>query len=151
MEGNPFEFFYPGQRFALKGRSFSEDEIIAFAKQWDPQTFHVDPVQAKASIFGGVVASGLQSLCLAFLLFHEARIFGDWFEGGIGADELRFPAPVRPGDVLSLDVEVLETRESRSRPALGIVKTRFVLRNQRDETVLSLISIDLMRRKTALA
>jgi acyl dehydratase len=150
VDGNPFEFFFPGQRFAIAGRSFSEGEIVAFAKQWDPQTFHVDPVKAKSSIFGGIVASGLHSLCLAFRLFNDAKIFGDWFEGGLAADELRFSAPVRAGDVLSLEVEVLEARESRSRPASGIVKTRFVLKNQKDETVLSLISVDLMKRKAAV-
>ena len=147
MNGHYFEHFHAGQRFATGTKTLTEDAIIVFAREHDPQTIHIDPEGAARSTYGGIIASGIQTLGVAFRLFYDAAIYGDAFEVGIGADDLRWPAPVRPGDTLTLEVEILEARPSRSRPDMGVITSRMVTLNQRREVVLTFVSVDLIKRR----
>jgi acyl dehydratase len=145
--GHPFEYFTPGRVFrAGPSEPLGEAEIIAFGRAWDPQRFHVDPEGAKNSIYGGIIASGMHTMCIMFKLLELAGEFGDYFEGGLGADKLKWPHPVRPGDRLSVVMEVTGARPSKSRPDCGIVTSIVTTTNQDGATVLTMVSADLLRR-----
>lgn len=142
-----FEDFAEGEVIDLGTASLSQAEMIAFARQFDPQPFHVDPVAAQHSRYGGLIASGLQTLGLFTRPFVERVLNPTVSFGSPGFDQLRWPAPVRPDDVLSGTWTVLEVRASRSRPELGIVRGRGELRNQRGETVLSVETVNFIGRR----
>ena len=112
----------------------SKEEIIAFAKKWDPQPYHIDEAKANASIHGGVIASATHTLAISFLLRHqiESDIAG---VAGLELSEMKFPNPVRPGDRLSVTIEYVDRRESRKSPDRGIVTRVIEVRNQDDKTV----------------
>jgi acyl dehydratase len=101
------------------------DEIIAFAQLYDPQTFHTDPEAAKASHYGGLIASGLQTIAVAFGQFIRLGYYAESSLGGPATDDVEWLAPVRPGDALSTSVEVLEVRPSKSKPDRGILRLQF--------------------------
>lgn len=144
-----FEDFAAGQETDLGPLSLGQDEIIAFARQFDPQPFHVDPLAAVASIYGGLIASGLQTLGLFTRPFVERVLNPSLSLGSPGFDQLRWPAPVRPDDALRGRWTVLECRASRSRPNLGIVRGRGELRNQRGESVLTVETVNFIGRRPA--
>ena len=112
----------------------SKEEIIAFAKKWDPQPYHIDEAKANASIHGGVIASATHTLAISFLLRHqiESDIAG---VAGLELSEMKFPNPVRPGDRLSVTIEYVDRRESRKSPDRGIVTRGIEVGNQDDKTV----------------
>ncbi|MBR0693418.1 MaoC/PaaZ C-terminal domain-containing protein [Bradyrhizobium lablabi] len=124
----------------------SKDEIIRFAKQYDPRPFHVDEEAAARSVFGGLSASGAHTFAIFISLTSKLqpplRVLA-----GMGWDELRLPNAVRPGDELDLESIVLEKRESRSNPDRGILRDQIRLRNQRGETVLQCFSNILVARR----
>jgi len=129
-----FEDFSVGQRLTSGTHALDEAQIIAFASDFDPQPFHTDPVAARDTFFQGLAASGWHtaSITMKLLVGSGVPIAG----GMIGAGgEISWPRPTRPGDVLEVESEVLETRQSRSRPERGMVTLRSVTRNQRGETV----------------
>lgn len=136
-----------GQRFTSPGLTLSEAEIIDFAWRYDPQAFHLDATAAAASPYGGLIASGFQSLAICFRLFIQSGILADSSMGSPGIDELRWLAPVRPGDTLHSEIEVIEVRPSNSKPDRGIARLRYHAVNQRNEVVLSFIVNHLLRRK----
>jgi acyl dehydratase len=123
-----------GQRFTSGTHRMDEAEIKAFARQFDPQPFHLDDEAAKASLFGGLVASGWHTASVTMRLMVET---GLPLAGGlIGAGgELTWPRPTRPGDELTVFSEILEITPSRSRPERGMIKVRNETRNQRGEVV----------------
>jgi acyl dehydratase len=130
------EDFEPGSVHAAGSVQLSEAEILEFAGRYDPQPFHVDPEAAAASIYGGLIASGWQTVAVTMRLlvdnvFNEAASMGS-----PGVDEIRWPRPVRPGDTLSPRVTVLDTRVSRSRPDRGILRFQVDVENQDGETVM---------------
>jgi len=137
----------PGQRFTSPGLTLSEAEIIDFAWRYDPQPFHLDANAAAASPYGGLIASGFQSLAICFRLFIQSGVLAESSMGSPGIDELRWLAPVRPGDTLHSEIEVLEVRPSNSKPDRGIARLKYQAINQRGEAVLSFIVIHLLRRK----
>jgi acyl dehydratase len=124
----------------------SKDEIIQFAKQFDPRPFHTDEEAATRSVFAGLSASGAHTFAifvsLTCKLQPPLRILA-----GLGWDELRLPNAVRPGDELDLERTILERRESRSSPDRGILRTQIRLRNQRGETVLQCFGNILVARR----
>ena len=124
----------------------SKEEIIQFAKQYDPLPFHVDEEAAAHSIFGGLIASGSHTFAIFVSLLHKLQPRLNPL-AGLGFDELRMPSPVRPGDELDLEAIVLEKRESKSKPDRGIVRFQIRLRNQRSEIVLQCISNLLVARR----
>jgi acyl dehydratase len=108
--------FQVGERFVSQGLTFTEANIIDFAFQYDPQPFHLDVAAAARSPYGGLIASGFQTVLVCFRLFIQTGIIIDSGIGSPGVDEIRWLAPVRPGDTLHSEVEVLEVRLSGSRP-----------------------------------
>jgi acyl dehydratase len=135
------EDFQVGERWQSRPVSLSEDEIIAFGRANDPQPMHVDPAYGAAGAFGSIIASGWQVAILSMRVFIEAGGYGDTPMLGIGIDELRWLKPVRPGDRLVVEREVVEVKRSESRPDRGTVRTRVIVRNEADEPVLSLYAI----------
>ena len=110
-----FEDFEPGQVYELGTRPVTESEIVAFAREWDPQPFHIDPEAAKESVFGGLIASGWQTVAMWMRMYVDTML-GSAARGSPGIEELRWLAPVRPGDTLSGRLTVLEATPSATRP-----------------------------------
>lgn len=135
-----------GERFTTAGITLTEAQIIDFAMMYDPQAFHLDTDAAARSPYGGLIASGFQTIALTFRLFIQTGVLADSSMGSPGIDELRWLAPVRPGDTLGAEVEVLEVKPSRSRPDRGIARLRYTTLNQHGETVASYIVNHLLRR-----
>ena len=142
-----FEEFEVGQRFVSQGVTVTEASIIDFASRYDPQRFHVDVEAAARTHFGGLIASGFQTLGLSFRMFFELGVIRESGIGAPGVEELRWTAPVRPGDTLHTEAEVLEIRPSRSKPDRGIVRLRYTTLNQRGETVMVVVVPQIVSRK----
>jgi acyl dehydratase len=144
-----FEELQIGSRSVAGPYILSKDEIIRFAKQYDPVPRHIDEQAAARSVFGGLTASGSHTFAIYILLTGQLQPHFKVLMG-FGWDDVRLPNPVRPGDELDLEMTVLEVRESRSRPDRGIVRNRNLLRNQKREPVLECISnIFVVRRSEA--
>jgi acyl dehydratase len=144
-----FGEFQVGDRFETRGITLTESQIVDFALTYDPQHMHVDAAAAQAGPFGGLIASGFQTLALSFRLFYDLGLIARSNIIGPGMDEVRWTGPVRPGDTIRTIVEVLESRESRSKPDRGSVRLGFTVVNQRDETVLTYQAITILRKETA--
>jgi len=144
-----FEDFKPGDRFESATLTITEALIIEYARFYDPQPFHTDPEAARATVYGGLIASGMQTIGIAFKLFMQTGALAACSLGSPGLDEIRWKAPVRPGDVLRVVAEVLESRPSSSKPDRGIVRILFSTLNQRGETVATFIGNQLCRRRPA--
>lgn len=142
-----FEDFKPGHVTEYGARTLEESEIIAFAREWDPQRYHVDPEAAKATPFGGLIASGWQSCGVAMRMMCDAYLNESSCVGSPGIDEIRFLHPVRPGDTLRFRATVLESRPSRSRADRGTVSFRWELLNQMDKVVLSMVGHQLYLKR----
>jgi acyl dehydratase len=142
------EDFSVGQRFTSETHQLDADQIKSFAKQFDPQPFHLDEAAAQASFFQGLAASGWHtaSITMSLLVKSGMPIAG----GLIGAGgELQWPRPTRPGDVLQVESEVLEVKPSRSKPERGMITVKSVTKNQKGEEVQVLTSRMLVWRKPA--
>jgi len=150
MDTRYLDDLLPGQRFTTGGITLTESQIIDFAWRYDPQPFHLDVNAAAESPYGGLIASGFQSLALCFRLFMQSGILAESSLGSPGIDELRWLAPVRPGDTLHSEVEVLEVRPSASKPDRGIARLKYQAINQRGETALSFIINHLLWRQRKL-
>jgi acyl dehydratase len=142
-----FEDFKPGDRFESRAFTVTETLIVDFGRVYDSQVFHTDAEAAKTTVYGGLIASGLQTIALTFELFLETGALAAASLGSPGLDEIRWKAPVRPGDTLRVVADVVEARPSTSKPDRGVVRLRFTTYNQRDETVMSLIGNQLLRRR----
>ena len=144
-----WEDLQPGQVHELGSRAVSEEEIVAFARQWDPQPFHVDPEAAKGSPFGGLIASGWHTGAMWMRLYVDSLLGGDAAMGSPGIEELRWLAPVRPGDTLTGSLTVLETTPSERRPDRGTVRIRGEMTNQDGVVVMSMTSRGHFGRRPA--
>jgi acyl dehydratase len=142
-----FEDYTPGQVYELGTVTVSEAEIIDFARQFDPQYFHIDPEKAKSSRFGGIIASGWHTIGATMRLYVDHFLSHVASLASPGIDEIRWPNPVRPGDILKVRVSVLEARPSGSKPDRGVVRAKIEAINQRDEQVLSMIGISILGRR----
>ena len=145
--GRYFEDFKAGDRFESGALMVSEELIVEYARFYDPQPFHTDPEAARGTLYGGLIASGLQTIGLSFKLFFETGVLSACSLGSPGLDEIRWKAPVRPGDTLRVVAEVLESRPSTSKPDRGIVRILYTTLNQRGEVVATLIGNQLCRRR----
>ncbi len=143
-----WEDFYPGKVLETGGASLSEEEIIEFAKKYDPQPFHIDPELARQSFFGGLIASGWQTASLCMRMICDLYLLDAASLGSPGIDELRWVKPVHPGDTLRLKSTVLETRASTSRPDMGTVRSRSEVYNQHGELVMHMSGVGMFRRRT---
>lgn len=130
-----FEDLPVGRVMHASGYLITEAEILEFGQRFDPQPFHIDPEAAKTSIFGGLVAPGCLVMCARSWLVNRMDAIPA-YAAGLGTDSLDLHRPVRAGDTLRLEAEVIEARESRSRPDCGFVKMVNRLYNQRGELVM---------------
>lgn len=136
-----------GQRFPLGSTTFTEQEIVDFARQFDPQSFHVDSKAAKASMFGGIIASGWHIASKMMRLFVDNYVDHRTALGSPGLDELRWLKPVRPGDTLTGWVECAAKVPSKSKPTMGVIHERWTVTNQKGEVVMTTRGINMVRRR----
>ena len=145
-----FEDFHAGDTFEHMGQiTVTEEEIITFARQFDPQPFHIDRERAKNSYFGELVASGWHTTSLFMRLFVDGLLNESASLASPGVDNVRWPRPVCPGDTLSARFTVIESTPSRSRSALGIIRSHCEMYNQQNELVLTLEGIHFLGRRPA--
>ncbi|MCK2089655.1 MaoC family dehydratase [Thauera aromatica] len=144
-----FEDYLPGAVHRFGEMRVSEREIIEFARRYDPQDFHTDPAKAADTMFGGLIASGWMTCGLMMRMYAEHYLSANASLSSPGLDELRWLVPVRPDDVLSTRVTVIEARRSASKPDRGIVRSKIEVLNQRGEVVLSMLAINLVGCRTA--
>jgi acyl dehydratase len=125
----------------------TREEIVEYARQFDPQPFHLDEASARESMYGGLIASGWHTgaMFIRMVAQHMTPIHAT--AGAMGFDDLKWLRPVRPGDVLSVESVIREKIESRSRPERGLVKIESRVRDQRDEVVMSLVSLVVYLRR----
>ena len=142
-----FEDFQVGERIELGSVTVTEEEIIAFARQYDPQPFHISPEQAKHSYYGGLIASGWHTVSLLMRLMVDALINDTISLGSPGVDEVRWLKPVRPNDTLHASFTVVETAPSKRRAELGILTSRSEVFNQSGELVLTLKGVHFFGRR----
>ena len=140
-----FEDHVAGSVFQFGSIVVDEEEMLAFAKRYDPQVFHADPEGAKKTAFGGVIASGWFTGSLAMSLIVEHRLSHVANFGSPGIDEVRWPKPVRPGDALSVRLTIIETRRSQSKPDRGIVRLSIEVLNQSGDVVMSWKGTNIVR------
>ena len=145
MQERYFEDLKAGERFKSGTYSVSEEQIISFAREFDPQPFHLDSTVAGQTIFKSLIASGWHTAAITMRLFVQTLNFAEGAVG-LGVDELRWPNAVRPDDVLEVETEIVELRESRSKPSHGIVRLRNVTTNQRGEIVQTMAASALVLR-----
>ncbi len=138
--------FKPGDAFLSDGITITESEIIDFALKYDPQYFHLDVNAAAESTYGGLIASGFQTLAVCFRLFIQKGMLAKSSLGSPGIDDLKWRAPVRPGDTLKTKTEVLEVKPSSTKPDRGILRLRYSAINQHGDEVLSFVLNHLLKR-----
>jgi acyl dehydratase len=143
-----FEDFTVGQVIACGSRTVTADEIVAYARQFDPQPFHVDEDAGKASIFGSLIASGWHTAALAMRLACDAYLLDAASLGSPGIDELRWLKPVRAGDTLRLDIVTLESRPSTSKPDRGVVTSEWRVRNQHHDLVMTMRGMGMFLKRS---
>ncbi|MGD8871600.1 MAG: MaoC family dehydratase [Gemmatimonadota bacterium] len=125
----------------------TEEEILEFARKYDPQPFHTDAEAAKGSIYGGLIASGWHTCAMSMRMLCDKLLLRAASLGSPGLDQIRWLRPVRPGDTLGGFMEVVESRPSRSKPDRGIIKSRWEVKNQDDEVVLTMEGAAMYRRR----
>jgi acyl dehydratase len=138
-----------GDRFQSESYAVTEAAIIKFAREFDPQPFHLDEEAARDSVFKGLAASGWHTAAISMRLFVGSALKLGGGAVGLGVDEVRWPLPVRPGDTLRLESEVIEVRASKTKPNRGVVRFRNVTTNQNGEVVQTLIANALVPRRSA--
>src|SRR6266513_4670397 len=146
MSERYFDELTQGDRIKSATYEVTEEQIISFAREFDPQPFHLDAAGARQTMFEGIIASGWHTAAITMRLFVQRLNFA---EGaiGLGVDELRWPNAVRPGDALQVETEIVDLRVSRSKPSLGIVRLRNVTVNQRGEIVQTMSASALVLRR----
>ena len=142
-----WEDFVPGTTREFGGRTVTREDVLRFAGEFDPQPFHLDEAAAERSLFGGLSASGWHTCALVMRMLCDAYLLDSASLGSPGIDHLRWLAPVRPGDTLSVRMELLSSRPMKSRPEVGLVQSRWTAFNQRAEAVLSMEGWAMFRRR----
>jgi acyl dehydratase len=143
------EDLHVGDRFESDTFEVTEENIIQFAREFDPQAFHLDAKAAEQSVFKGLSASGWHTAAMTMRLFVTGGLRLAGGSVGMGVDELRWPRPVRPGDTLRLETEIVDVRASRSKPERGIIRIRNVTTNQHGEVVQTFLAHVMVRRRGA--
>jgi acyl dehydratase len=146
-----FEDFRPGHFGTFGPRHVTREEIIAFAAEFDPQPMHLDEEAAKRSMLKGLSGSGWHLCSIAMRMMFDGYIGRTASLGSPGVDEMRWLAPLRPGDDLTLEVDVVEARVSRSRPDTGIVTFKSGIRNATGQILAEMVSPIIVKRRAALA
>ena len=144
-----FEDFAPGEVIECGGRTVTKDEIVAFAREFDPQPFHVDEAAAAQSRYGGLIASGWHSCCLCMRLVCDAFLTGSANMGSPGMERVRFLKPLRPGERIAATARVAEAVPSRSKPDRGRLGFVFELRDGSGELLLDMQVTAIFGRRPA--
>ena len=144
-----WEDLQPGEALEIGSHRFTAEDIVAFARQFDPQPFHTDPVAAKQTIFGGLIASGWHTCAIAMRLMVDSYIGRSASMGSPGLDNIRWLAPVRAGDTITFRRRILAARASASKPGAGLVQTRWEAQNQRGEMVMTMEGWGMFGRRPA--
>lgn len=144
-----WEDFKAGETFPMGERVIDRDEVMAFARQFDPQPFHIDEAAAKRSIYGGLIASGWHTVAMVMRMMCDSYLNQSASLGSPGVDNVRWLKPVRPGDTIRAQRTVLESRASQSRPEMGLVKSRWEVFNQDGELVMTMEGYGMFRRRSA--
>jgi len=142
--GRYFEDYTVGVKQEVGSVSISEADIIEFANKYDPQDFHTDPEKAASGPFGGLIASGWHTISVVMRLLVDRYLDNVSSLGSPGIDELRWMAPVRPGDVLTVQAEVVNARRSSSKPDRGLIHTNVEVSNQAGVMVMTMKAINLV-------
>ena len=142
-----WEDFKVGEVEQIGGKRVDKEEMIAFARQYDPQPFHVDEAAAKQSIYGGLIASGWHTCAMVMRMMCDAYMLHSASVGSPGIDNLKWLKPVRPGDTISARRTTLEMRASKSKPDIGIVNNLWEVFNQDGEMVMSMQGYGMFRRR----
>jgi acyl dehydratase len=142
-----FEDFPAGEVKVIGTKHVDADEIVAFARDFDPQPMHTDPEAAKASYFGGLIASGWHTCAMLMRIMCDGFLLDSASMGSPGVDSVKWIRPVRPGDTLTVTRTTLSARASSSRPEMGIVKTRYDITNQAGELVMEMVGNGMFRRR----
>ena len=142
-----FDDLKVGDRFTSEPLEVTEKQVIEFAHKFDPQMFHLTRKSAERTIFKGLIASGWHTGAMTMRLFVQTLNFAQ-DAIGLGVDELRWPNPVRPGDVLQVETEIIDLRLSRSKPNCGILRLRNVTTNQRGEIVQTMFANAMVPRRS---
>lgn len=145
------EDFFAGQQIELGRHRVTEQAVMDFAAAWDPQAFHVDPAAAELTPFGGVIASGWHTAAVFMRLYVDAVLSDSTCLGSPGVDELRWHAPVRPGDTLTARLVVESVTRSARRPHRGMVRPRCTLVNQDGSVVFSMVLVTLFAARGTTA
>jgi len=145
-----FEDYHPGSVYEFGAIDVSEEEVLEFARRFDPQYFHTDPARAAGGPFGGLIASGWHTASLMMRLYADHYVSTVASLGSPGIDELRWTRPVRPGDRLSIRATILEAKRSRSKPDRGLVSSFIEVFNQKREVVMSIRVMNLMLCRSPL-
>ena len=144
-----FEDFPPGDVRESGARTVTREEILAFAREFDPQPFHIDEAAAKQTIYGGLIASGWHTIAIYMRLMWDSYLKDTASLGSPGVDEVRWLTPVRPGDTLRARFTVVDAVPSRSKPDRGIVRSLSEVFNQRGEVVMTLRGLGMFGRRPA--
>jgi acyl dehydratase len=144
-----FEDFSVGRVFDSGTRQLSEQDILDFASEYDPQYFHTDSEAAKQSIFGGLIASGWQTVSVCMRLMCDSYLLESSSMGSPGMDAVRWVKPVYPGDTLRIRTTVIAAKPSSSKPDRGIVTMRWDVFNQKDELVMHMQGMQMMEQRPA--
>lgn len=147
MQTRYFEDFQAGDTVELGSRRISAEEIVAFAREFDPQPFHLDPVAARDTIFDGLAASGWHTAALFMRLLVDGLLNHTISMGSPGIDEIRWLRPVRPGDTLHARFTAVECIPSRSRSTMGIVRGKGEMTNQHGEPVMTIATVSFFGRR----
>lgn len=147
MQTRYFEDFQAGDTLELGSRQISAQEIVTFAREYDPQPFHLDDVAARDTIFEGLAASGWHTAAIFMRLFVDGLLNHTISMGSPGIDEIRWPRPVRPDDTLHARFTAVECIPSRSRPNMGIIRGKGEMTNQHGETVMTLATVGFFGRR----
>jgi acyl dehydratase len=143
------EDFAPGQVRESSPRTLTKEEIIAFARDYDPQPFHTDEAAAKHTVYGGLIASGWQTVAIMMRLLWDTFLKDTASLGSPGSDEIRWLKPVRPGDTLRARFTIIDVTPSRSKPDRGIVRTFAEILNQHGEIVMTQRGMGMFGRRPA--
>ena len=143
-----FEDFQVGQVYELGSYTVSEEQILTFAREFDPQPFHVDRALAAESIYGGIIASGLHTASIFMRLLYDGLLCRSASMGSPGQDELRWLRPVRPGDTLTARGTVEELIPSKSKPDRGLVRKSYEVLNQHGEKVMTMRGLGMFGRRS---
>jgi len=142
-----FEDLPTGTVMDLGSYEVTREEILEFARKYDPQPFHVDEEAANGSVFGGLIASGWHTCSMVMRLVCDGLLLHAAGLGSPGVDEVRWLKPVRPGDTLHAKLEIVESRASQSKPDRGVIRSRWLVQNQVGELVMTVEGLGMYRRR----